>query len=525
METLTQLSKKPFIILDDVTLSLNEQNLFEHTHWRWEVGQHWAIIGPNGSGKSVLAHALCRKMAVFSDQIHYFFEPDSQNSGSPFFTRGEVIMISPEGHQDLLRQCGSYHQARWQSFEGDDVPLVSDFLSGKSIEHISPFEVTPLKTNEERYLTRRQNAIKLLRIEYLLDRKIHQLSNGESRKVLIARALMQSPKLLILDDPFTGLDSSSRELLQHVIEQLLTIGGPQILLVTARLEEIFQGITHLLCVANNQVIDQGPKDIILSKEFMRQNLATREEPLNTLPLQFPDFQQDYITNNAPLIEMKHTSIAYNGVHVLSDINWTMQQGECWAVLGHNGAGKSTLLSLILADNPQSYANDIQLFGKPRGSGESIWEIKKRIGWVAPELQIYYSNSGSCFEVVCSGFFDSIGLYQDCSLEQTATVNDWMRLFKIDKLADQLFHTLSLGEQRLTLLARALVKKPVLLILDEPCQGLDLHHRIYINELLDQLCEQTPVSIIYVTHYYDEMPQAITHVLKLQNGQVIENGPK
>jgi molybdate transport system ATP-binding protein len=423
---------------------------------------------------------------------------------------------------------------------------VSDLLTAKSIEHTSPYEVSPLKVGEEIYRARRQKAIDLLDIEYLLERKILHVSHGEARKVLIARAFMQSPKLLILDDPFCGLDSSSRKIVKNTIDDLLTAGSLQILLVAPRIEEIPQGISHILCVANNRVVDQGRKDMILQTEFVRDLFASQDNRKFTSwegpgVGAFPSWEGiSCMGVGEILIEMKNTSVSYGKVDVLRDINWTVRQGENWAVLGPNGAGKTTLLSLILADNPQSYANEIMLFGKRRGSGESIWDIKRNIGWVSPELQIYYHNESTCHNVVCSGFFDSVGLYRECSPEQTSVAEHWMRTFGIRDLADRALGTVSAGEQRLVLLARALVKNPILLILDEPCQGLDFSHRKRIITLLDQISpsdhcllgrgrggysSQTPVNMIYVTHHFDEMPDTITHVLKLERGRIQKCGPR
>jgi molybdate transport system ATP-binding protein len=217
--------------------------------------------------------------------------------------------------------------------------------------------------------------------------------------------------------------------------------------------------------------------------------------------------------------LQHASVNYQDVPVLHDITWTMRQGEHWAIRGPNGAGKSTLLSLILADNPQAYANDLKLFGRQRGSGESIWDIKQRIGWVAPELNNFYQSHDTCRMVVCSGFFDSIGLYHDVTPAQAQVAAAWMQALGIEALAGQSFQAVSIGEQRLILLARALVKQPSLLILDEPCQGLDAPHRTRIIDLLDSLCQQTQVSLLYVTHHTDELPQAITHVLELERGRI------
>ncbi len=520
-------NEAPLITLDNVTLRIDGKLLFEHTNWQIKSDQHWIIIGPNGSGKSTLANAIFRKVAIVGGRILYFFDRDGDNNyrARPFFNRGEIVRVSPEAHSSLMQQQGGYHQARWQSIEGEDSPTVSDLLTGKSIERISAYDVSPLKVSEAVYRGRRQKAVDLLGIEYLLGRKILHLSNGEARKVLIARALMQSPKLLILDDPFAGLDYAARDALQKAIEDLLTADTPRILLVTSRPEEIPPGITHVLRVAGNRVVDQGRKNKILPPETAGESFASPASVTSPPPLRFPVAPQESVARHPILIDMKDTSVSYDGTYILHGINWTMRQGENWAVLGPNGAGKTTLLSLVLADNPQSYANEITLFGRRRGSGESIWDIKRKIGWVSPELQVYYHGQTTCHNVVCSGFFDSVGLYQTCSAKQAGVAKHWLSSLGISDLADRPLGTVSAGEQRLVFLARALVKNPALLILDEPCQGLDFSHRTRIIGLLDRLCLQTPVNLIYVTHHFDEMPKAITHVLKLAQGRIQESGQR
>ena len=218
--------------------------------------------------------------------------------------------------------------------------------------------------------------------------------------------------------------------------------------------------------------------------------------------------------------MQNVSVSYNGTQVLERVNWTVQEGERWALLGPNGAGKTTLLSLILADNPQAYANDITLFGRRRGSGESIWEIKQKIGWVAPELQLYYRKSATCLDVVCSGFLDSVGLYRQCSAGQREAALSWMRRLSLSERAETPLEQVSEGEQRLVLIARALVKGPALLVLDEPCQGLDAGNRDRVLQAINWVGSRPETSMIYVTHRADELPPSITHVLRLNEGRVV-----
>ncbi len=221
-----------------------------------------------------------------------------------------------------------------------------------------------------------------------------------------------------------------------------------------------------------------------------------------------------------LVQMKNVNVAYNGTPILRDVSWTVRENEQWALLGSNGAGKTTLLSLILADNPQAYANDITLFGKHRGSGESIWEIKQSIGWMSPELQLYYPRDATCFDVVCSGWFDSVGLYHQCSTAQRDSAMTWLQQVGLAEHETTVFEHLAEGEQRLALLARALVKNPTLLVLDEPCQGLDEKNRDRILQTIDDT-RRPDTSLIYVTHRADELPKSITHVLRLDQGQVVE----
>ena len=193
----------------------------------------------------------------------------------------------------------------------------------------------------------------------------------------------------------------------------------------------------------------------------------------------------------------------------------MKQGQNWAIVGPNGAGKTTLLNLIFGDNPQAYANEIYLFGKRRGSGESIWSIKQRIGFISPEFQIRYRKQMRVLDVVVSGFYDSVGLYRQADPEKMKMAKQWISLFGIDNLSAENFEQLSYGEQRMVLLARAVVKSPLLLILDEPCQGLDPANRKIMLDLFDLIGRTGRTQLIYVTHYPEEIPECITHVLQFE----------
>ena len=218
-----------------------------------------------------------------------------------------------------------------------------------------------------------------------------------------------------------------------------------------------------------------------------------------------------------LARLRNATVRYGNTVILRNINWTIRAGESWALLGPNGSGKTTLLSLILGDNPQVYTNDIVLFGRQRGSGESVWDIKRHIGWVSPELHLHFNTSATCFEVVASGFHDTVGLFQSPTARQRTAARRCLKRFQHVAYAGRPLFSVSAGLQRMVLLARALVKQPRLLILDEPCQGLDAAHRDSFVRAVDTLIRGRTVTIIYVTHRPDEIPPSITRVLRLPVG--------
>lgn len=218
--------------------------------------------------------------------------------------------------------------------------------------------------------------------------------------------------------------------------------------------------------------------------------------------------------------MRDVHIQYGDIVILDDINWNVKAGDRWALLGHNGAGKSTLLSLINGDNPQAYANDITLFDKKRGTGESIWDIKSKIGFVSPELHQYFPTDNSCLQVIESGYYDTLGLFRKSSPAKAETALRWMKALEIDKYARTLLKNIPASAQRLCLLARALIKNPDLLIFDEPCQGMDTHQQQHFKKLIDTICGMSKVTLIYVTHYQHEIPDSVNQVLKLEKGRVV-----
>jgi molybdate transport system ATP-binding protein len=511
---------KPFITLDDVAIRLYDRVLFEHTRWEILEDQHWAVIGPNGSGKSTLMKTLCGRVPVVQGRIAYHFAEDGVKP------QEQVGYVSFDAQRAVVGWQDPFYQARWNSDRSADGVPVADYLSRDQVYKVNPFQVVDELPDPAVFAARREKVSELLQIEALLGKNAIQLSNGERRKVFIARALLKDPRLLILDNPFTGLDQAFRARLKAVIARL-TQDRMRVMVVETDRDEIPPGITHVLEVEDCRVVASGPrgaKDPALKEQSPIGLISSPQRGLGPFS---PGVQPraylaatDENVDRQVLIHMKNVNVSYNGTPVLQGIDWTVRQGERWALLGPNGAGKTTLLSLILGDNPQAYANEIALFGRRRGSGESIWEIKRRIGWVAPELHLYTPFDATGFDVVCSGFFDSVGLYRRCSPQQREEAQAWMARLSIADCADAAFRQLSEGEQRMVLVARALVKCPQLLVLDEPCQGLDTRNRDRVLEVVDLASGHLDTSMIYVTHEADELPKSITHVLNLDGGEVV-----
>jgi molybdate transport system ATP-binding protein len=487
--------------------------------WVLYPREQWAITGPTASGKSLLARAVAGA-GPLSDQGWWSPELGAHRSQVPVYVTYVAFDGRPQG--DAL-----FHQARWHAQAAEDSPTVGASLSLDSIRRRNSYEVRADRRPEDvtAFQMRWARVVAELELLPLLERRLHHLSDGEWRRVRIGRALLGAPRLLVLDDPFTGLDKDFRVRLRDVLARLMH-AGTQLLLVVPDLADLPRGITHLLALDDCGRVVSGRRGTVL-RELEAAPRDRRDGPADEIaPVVTDPVMRSLATQVPPAIKMQGVSVIHGGTAVLQDVSWTVQRGERWALVGPNGAGKSTLLSLILGDHPQAYANRIELFGRRRGSGESIWEIKRRIGWVAPELHRYFPVEATTVDLVASGFFDTLGFPRRCSAEQEAQVRRWMARFELSACATRPFRALSKGEQRLALIARALVKSPELLVLDEPCQGLDAAHVERVLQALGELMApgDTPhagtQSMIYVTHRPEEFPSHLTHILELEQGRVI-----
>ena len=473
-----------FLELKQVTVKFAGIIALDSINLKINYGEHWAIIGPSGSGKTVLANTLAGRHFHLGE-IQFLLKDQQQ-------TLHISIVEQQHRFKNLSNTSDLYYQQRFNSSDADQTITVMQELE----EYVSAKEMENAQWPDE------------LHIRNLFQKPLIQLSNGENKRVQLAIALFSDPELLIMDNPFLGLDTEGRKTLHHIINMLCR-KGMHILLITSP-HEIPEVISHVAEFENVRLIYAD------TKEKYRQTEKKREAFVFD-PGLIENLKQKNVATFSLVVKMNHVHIAYGENVILHDINWQVKIGERWGVSGPNGAGKSTLLSLISADNPQAYANDIYLFDRRRGSGESIWDIKQKIGFISPELHLYFDFSATCFEVIASGLFDTIGLFRLLSEEQEKKVLLWMKLLQLETLRTKRLQQISGGQQRLVLLARALIKNPPLLILDEPCQGLDEAQTENFKTLIDKICETFGSTLIYVSHYADQIPACVTHFLRLENG--------
>ncbi len=415
----------------------------------FEVGVNdcLAIVGPMGSGKTTLAKALSGRLF---------------RKGEVWFQGSFVLYVAQQHHFKNRSNISEFYlQQRFNSSDSDDSYTVQEELGELDVAE---------------YMT-------MFKLDGLLDKPLLQLSNGENKRLQIVKALGQRPDWLLLDNPYLGLDVAGRSVLSAGLSQLHA-----------------KGIRFILFLSGGDI-----------PEFVNRVYTLRRD-VNLIPSLKPSVIKDELSPRLQLVDsivsLRNVTIRYGSKTILDQFSWTINLGERWVLKGPNGAGKSTLLSLITADNPQSYAQDITLFGRKRGTGESIWDIKRNIGYVSPEMHLYFKETGTSFAVVASGLFDLLGVTRKVNEQQTEQVDSCLAMFGLGYLRDRPFHTLSTGEQKMILIARAFVKNPPLLILDEPCQGLDPEQVEVLKEVINAIAASSDMTLIFVSHYAEDVPSCV-----------------
>jgi molybdate transport system ATP-binding protein len=453
-----------------------------------KTGEQWLIFGGAGTGKTILAHTLAGYHA-FRGLIHF------RGSEEKIKGRGVVVVDQQHRFRDLQNQNNFYYQQRYNAIDAEATMTVYEALAVFDEQDNAHFSKSAL--------------ISTFQLEHVLNEPLIQLSNGENKRLQILEAVLRFPALLILDEPFTGLDSEGRKILEEILAGLAD-SGQHMLLFSSR---------HFVPASfNRHARLQNGKLIFLNHpaEIAALYASPKAMPVKDFPssmhFSYPDYKY--------AVRMQNVHVQYEGKKILEGINWEIEKGACWGLSGNNGAGKSTLLSLITADNPQAYANDIYLFDRKRGSGESIWEIKQKIGYVSPELLLYFDPAATVFTAIASGLFDTIGLFRRLSADQEQYVREWLLFMDCAAYEYRSLSSLPAGLQRMILLARVMIKTPPLLVLDEPCQGLDTEQMAYILRTIDRYSAHFGASLIYVSHYQDEFPACIGQTLHLRKGRIV-----
>jgi len=457
---------------------------FAHPHlqisdWRINAGDRWCVVGRNGSGKQLIDQLLIGEL---SPSV-------GPNTSTHAIAVEQIALISFENQQKIFEEQLKLAANDLLS-EADTGTRAHAFLDPASL-------ADPL--------------IDSLDLRHRLDARYTELSTGESRKLLVLAAIFKGVELLILDNPFDSLDGGSCAALSNTLAQIHERGIAVILLLSNR-QDIPSWCDRIAVVESGQFEVLGSPQAVKSLERIAQALhitGVRQPDWPPTAIGLDDYPHPY------LVALKHCNVSYGGNPVLSDLSLTVEPLQHTLITGANGSGKSTLLGLITGDCPQCYSNDITVLGYRRGHGESIWDIKANMGIVSNDLHRRYRVHCTAEAAVVSGFFDSIGVYQNVGDQQRAIARQWLSAAGLADSSHRPLHTMSYGEQRLVLIARALVKSPLLLILDEPTQGLDELNRQRLMQLLEVLAERRHSTVLYVSHREDEFLDLFKQRLHLE----------
>ena len=425
------------------------------------------LSGENGSGKSTFAKILEKGRNFRTNRI------EGKDGCYP-----KIKCIEFHDIHSLPGVSVEYYQQRYEQTMNDDIATIEEIL-GEKVKGELFFSLC--------------ESFKLIDS---LKKKINFLSSGELRKLLIINAFLDLPDLLILDNPYIGLDKPSRETLNEVLIKLKEF-GKSIMLIIQDKEEAPE-------FADNYIYASSLR------------ISEYEEEKEDEPYRSFDFKKSDKEGEPQMIcKLKDCEIKYDNITILTDLNWEIKEGDRWSLSGPNGSGKSTILSILNADNPKGYCSNLYLFGRKRGSGESIWDIKRRIGYVSPEMQLHFHGSGTVLELVANGLNDTVGMYIKPTEEQKQKAKEWLDHFNISGLANKNFHNLSSGERQLVLIARSFIKEPKLLILDEPMHALSKENKKLVLKTIEDFLESHKDSaFIMVTHNPENLPESINHHLKL-----------
>ncbi|WP_304063085.1 ATP-binding cassette domain-containing protein [Pedobacter glucosidilyticus] len=477
---------QPVVHIQNLNLQYQQSLVLQDLNWTILSGENWLLDGESGNGKTSLAKVIAGLLAA-SGNIKINFNDTNK------LTAKVLLVESWYQFKNLEGVANFYYQQRYTSQQAKETLTVKAELAYYAKEnHLSIDDVEPI--------------LEIFNFSSLQNSQLIELSSGEHKKLQLVKALWLKPQVLILDQPYTGLDFKSRKSLNLLLDEAASAGVTLILISND--DDLPSSINRFATIVNKKLVTVNTK-IDLQQFIPQRENKTIPTFLRTSP----------VYSSQQIAKMENIQISYGDKKVLKNVSWEVKAGEKWLLQGHNGSGKSTLLSLINGDHPQSYANTLYLFGNKRGSGESIWDIKQHIGLISPEFHWYFDASATVWESVASGLYDSVGLFRQLPYSKSILVDELVEYFGLTEEKNRLLNTLPLGAQRLVLLARTIIKNPELLILDEPCQGLDKQQTQHFNQLVDELCSNG-MTLIYVGHFESQLPNCLEKKIVLDNGEVI-----
>jgi molybdate transport system ATP-binding protein len=524
-------------------LSQGGRRLIEPVTLEVPIGDRICIVGPPGAGKSIILELMAGRHVLSSGHRSYpafvSWHADSALGVAPRFA---IQLVSTEEQRRVSTQFATFHQARWHSlFTEPDT--VQNFLDGRRIYGITEFEVPPTGLIAADHEWRREDVLRQLKIDNLHSRRIAALSNGELRKLLLARALLARPRLLLLDDPLGGLDPAARALVTEALNHYCNSNSEHtepeshawrepgealtLVVTTPRPEELQSLISRTVEIESTRprvpykTQNLYPDGADISHSVTRDNPEPLGDASDSIPATAADHNSKVLST---IVKLTGASVRAGDVTILDSVTLHVYKGEHWLITGPNGSGKSTLLALLLGDHPQSYVVDLEVLGLRAQPGVPLFERKRRLSHMAPELALHYPPGWSLREVVHSGFAATIGNYAEVDSDCGSYADHWLARLDLSGRATFPFGTLTEAEQRRVLLARALVRKPSLLLLDEPTQGLAEAERHQVHDLLDEVTSTGELTLILVSHHPEERPRCITHQLALQAGRALKQGP-
>lgn len=475
---------EPVVQINNLTIHYSHKVVLNNLCWTIQKGENYVLGGRSGSGKSTLAKAIAG-LIPSNNSIRTNFDIKSLLPAKIVYIANWFQFTNLDGDRNF------YYQQRYNYHQGKDTLTVQAEL--KHYAKKKKLDFTSIKP-----------LINAFGFDNVEETQLIELSSGEHKKLQLIRGVWEKPQLLILDEPYTGLDAKSRIELNKWLDSIAK-EGVQLIIITNdyNIPSVINKYAHIIdgCIKIEQSLNHLEKDKKRQKKELPQFL--KEKPSIGL---------------SNVAKLNNVSINYDNKIVLKNVTWEVNVGEKWLLQGPNGSGKSTLLSLINGDHPQAYGHDLSLFGQKRGSGESIWDIKEKIGIISPEMHWYFDQNATVWHTLASGFYDSIGWFIDVKPSEKNKIEELLLFFDLVTVKDDLLCTLPLGKQRLAMLARTIIKNPPLLVLDEPCQGLDMEQAQYFNDVVDELVKYGK-TLIYVGHYESQIPRCIEHRIILEKGKV------